>query len=349
MKLLNKNNDEIKLQIENLDDLWYLSNIIDVGDFVKGKTLRKIKLGDQEDRNVKIIRKSVFIEIKVEKIDFSNTILKLLGIITQGPEDIQKGTHHSFNLEENSIITIRKQWLKFQLDKLKEACSEKISSMCIVVHDRESAYFALMKKYGYELLSRLDGDVQKKGEDKKITKNFYKEIIKKLEDYDKKYQFQTIILASPAFWKDELTKELSNADLKKKIIFATCSSAEESAFNEVLKRDEVKNALQQDRVTKEINLVENLLAEIKKNNLAVYGFKDTKNAVDAGAVKNLLITDAFIQKSREQNKYGDINNLMKSTESIRGIVSIISKEHDGGKKLDGLSGIAAILKYKINY
>jgi hypothetical protein len=35
---------EVTIKVENLDDLWYLSHIIDEDDFIKGKTLRKIKI-----------------------------------------------------------------------------------------------------------------------------------------------------------------------------------------------------------------------------------------------------------------------------------------------------------------
>ena len=39
---------EAKLKIENMDDLWCLSHIIEPGDLVKGKTIRKIKIGGQK-------------------------------------------------------------------------------------------------------------------------------------------------------------------------------------------------------------------------------------------------------------------------------------------------------------
>ena len=72
MKLIYQNikKGEIKLKTEDLDDLWYLSNIIDQNDMVKGKTIRKIKLGEEEQRSIKIIKKPVFITIKVDKTEF---------------------------------------------------------------------------------------------------------------------------------------------------------------------------------------------------------------------------------------------------------------------------------------
>ena len=343
---------EIKLKIENLDDLWYLSTIIDPNDIIKGKTIRKIKLGEKEQRKIKIIKKPVFLKIQAEKIEFSKTsdILRISGKIKQGPEDVKLDSHHTFNIEQNTIITIIKEkWLKYQLDKLKEACSEKISKILITIHDREEAYFALMKKYGYELLSHIKGNVQKKSDAEQVKGNFYLEIIKKIDDYDKKYKLNQIIIASPAFWKEYLIKELTDEDLKSKIILATCSSVGKNGINEVLKRPETTQALHQERISKELNAVERLLEEISKNSLAVYGLKETENASYAGAIKELLITDTLIRNSRDQNNYKKIDAILKTVEQTKGNILVISSEHEGGKKLDGLGGIGGILRYKLNY
>ena len=352
MKLLSKNKDGIKVKVENLDDLWYLSQIIDQGDLVKGKTVRKIKIGEESQRKLKVVKKAFFIEVKVEKVEFSKTssVLRIGGIITQAPEEISRGEHHTFNLEENTIITVVKEkWLKYQIDRIKDACSTKVSKILICCFDREEAYFALMKKQGYSLLSSISGEVQKKAEEQRVTKNFYSEIISQLKTYSDKYKVTTIILASPAFWKEELMKELKDEDLRKKVIQATCSAVGKTAINEVLKRDEIKRVLHDDRITKEINLVEELLLEIKNNGQAVYGLKETENAVNAGAVRDLLVTDSLIKKSRQEDNYERIENVMKITESTRGDVNIISSEHAGGKELDGLGGVAAVLRYKLNY
>ncbi len=340
-----------KLKIENLDDLWYLSQIIDIGDLVKGKTIRKIKIGKEGDRKQRIVKKPVFLKIKIEKIEFSKTgILRVLGVITEGPEDIQKGEHHTFNLEPNTVFTlIKERWLKYQLGRLKEACKEKKVKILIVVMDREEANFALLKKYGYDILSSIKGKVRKKAVEEKLEGKFYSGVIAKIEEYVKRYAIVKVILASPAFWKEELMKELSNDDLKRKIILATCNSTGKNGIDEVLKRPEVKAALHEDRIANELSLVEELFTEISKNNLAVYGLKDTENAVNAGAVKALLITDFLIQKTREKGDYGKIDNMMKLVDSMKGSVNIISSEHEGGKRLNGLGGLGAILRYKLNY
>ncbi len=333
-----------KVRIDNLDDLWYLSNIIEEGDFVKGQTIRKIKIGEDSSR---IAKKVVFLKIKVEKVELADSVLRVLGIITEGPEDVPIGSHHSFALEEGSIISIEKNWLGYQIEKLKEAAREKISKILLVVFDREEVYFAKMKKEGYELMASLKGDVAKKIDEKSEGKNFYIEIINAIEGYDKKLSLDHIILASPSFWKEELLKNLKNDDLRKKLVLATCSSCDEKAFNEVIKRKEVETVLKEDRSVKEIKLVEELLAEISKQGLFAYGIKDVEEKASFGAAKTLLVCESYIKKARDIGKFGEIDKIMKMVEGSKGEVVIISSKHDAGKKLEGIGGIGAILRYKI--
>lgn len=354
MKIINKNlkKGKLKVRVENIDDLWYLSNVIDPGDIIKGKTLRKIKIGEKEQRKINVVKKPVFITLKTEKVEFHkySNVLRVLGIIVEGPDDIPKGSHHTFNLEENTVFSIIKpSWLNYHLDRIKVACEEKKPSILICVFDREEAYFALLKKKGYELLSKIKGDVQKKASEKRVKSSFYGLIIKTIKDYVKRYKIEKIVLASPAFWKEELLKEVKDDDIKDKIVQATCSSADEKAINEVLKRPELKEALKQERAAEEAKVVDELLAEISKNNLATYGLKETKSAVNAGAAKMLLITDSFIHKKRQENKFEEIDSLMKTTEKLKGKIMIISSENDASKKLDGLGGIGSILRYKLSY
>src|SRR3989344_3592591 len=349
MKLLHSNlkKGEIKVLAQNLDDLWYLSNIIEPNDLVQGKTFRKIKTGSGEQTDA--TKKSVFMKILAEKIEFGkhSNVLRVSGIIREAPEDIPLGQHHTFNIEENTAIEIIKErWLKYQLDKISEACEEKKSSILIIVHDREEAYFALFRKYGYEVIAHIEGNVTKKREDNAKTENFYASIIKNMKAYAERLQIKQIILASPSFWKEELMKELKDDEIKKIMIQATCSSATKNGIDEVIKRPEVKEALKHERTAREMNSVEELFTEIAKNNLAAYGIKECEKAVEMGAVRLLLITDNLILKSRNENFYRKIDWLMKQTEDTKGDVEIISTEHEGGMKLEGLGGIGAVLRFK---
>ncbi len=353
MKLLKQDfkHGIIKLQVENLDDLWYLSTIIEPKDLVSASTVRKIKLGKGEERKPQLKTRKVFLKLEVEKVEFHETTdaLRILGVIKEGPEDIPLGSHHTFNIEVNNIITVQKEkWLRYQKEKLIEASKVETPKILMVVFDREQAFFALLKKYGYQLLSEISGEVIKKGEPSKAkVKNFYFEIIEQIEDYVKRYKIERIIVSSPAFWKEEFMKNLKDENLRKKITTATCSSVDKTAFNEILKRTETQAVLKQDRISKELNLAEQLLFEISREGLAAYGFDETKQAAEAGAIKTLLVTDRLIKKMREKGEFDKLDKIMKLVDKSKANIHIICSDNDAGKKLDGLGGIAAILRFKI--
>ncbi len=350
MKIISKNlkQGEIKVNVETPEDSWYLSQLIDKGDIIKGKTPRKIKPTEEAEAQ----KRMVYIVLTVEKVEYSKTTnaLRASGKILEGPEDVPHGSYHTFSIEPGTILTIQKEhWYGYQLERLEEASETKQPKILICIFDREEAYFARMKREGAEILTHIKGEVERKRITTKVKTSFYEEIIKQLEQYDERYKLDFIILASPAFWKEDLLKVLKNETLRKKIVQATCSSVDESAIDEVLKREEVQTALKQERISKELLLVEKIMQEIAKKGAVVYGINATEKTAKAGAIETLLVTDTLIQKLRQENKFERADAIMRSVERQKGKVIIISGEHIGGKKIDGLGGMAALLRYKLSY
>ncbi len=236
MKILDKDlkHGEIKLKVDDTTDLWHLAGIIEEGDFISGTTERKLKLGGSEDKS-KIIKRIVFLKIQVEKLEHEDS-LRLSGKIIEAPDDIPKGDYHTFDLTSGVVVTLTKAvWSKYALKKLDEAINAQIVNILIVAFDCEEAIFAVLKNQGYEVLLDLKGDVSKKDMEEKKT-NFYQEIYSHILAYNHKYLFDNIILASPAFWKEYLIKEVKDDTILKKIVLATCSSVDDGAINEILKR-----------------------------------------------------------------------------------------------------------------
>ena len=213
--------------------------------------------------------------------------------------------------------------------------------------DREEALFALTKDFGYDILVKIKGDVPKKAQKVEVRKDFHQELIKTLETYSARHNPECIILASPAFYKEDLFKKIKTPELKKKIVLAICSDVSESSLDEIIKRPELKNTLKSSRSRIEKILVDELLAEINKNGLAAYGIKDVQRVVLAGAVTKLIITDEFIQQRKEKNTFTEIDELMKHVDNLKGEIHILSSKNESGKKLDGLGGVATLLRYKL--
>ncbi len=361
MKLLKQDyrHGEVKLVVENQDDLWYLSTIIEPGDSVRGQTERKVRVSGQDERTGNVTRAKVTLTVSIEKCELGEDArsLRAFGMITEAPEHIP-AAHHTIVIEEGMAITIRKEeWLNYQIARLKEAQKKVTAKILIALFDREEAHFALLRQKGYRVLSSLKGDVEKKEKRHRAKGNFWADIISAMKEYDKRYNLDRIVIASPSFWKEELLKELKDADLKRKLIQATCSSADATAIDEVLKRPETRQALHEDRIAKELSLVDEMLLEIRtatsQGSKAQYGFDHVKAAAEQAAVKHLLVTDAVITTRRRHGNAGsdgtfaELDAVMRLVEQNKGEITIITSEYDAGRRLDGLGGIGALLRYRV--
>lgn len=340
-------NGTVRFKVTDQDDLWYLSNIVEPEDLVRGTATRKIRIGDGE--NAKVAKKKITLTIRAEKIEYvpENEVTRVNGTIIEGPDDIPKGSYQNISLEEgNDYILTKTKWLSYHKDKLKEASNIKFKYL-FCLFDRDEAMFAISLRSGYRILTRIKSNMPKKAYSNTQESNFYLEILKMIETYSGQHKPERIILAAPSFYKDEPTKLIKDQDLKKIITTVSCSSVSSPALEEVMRSPELNSILQNSRSRFEGVIVEELMQEIGKEGAYSYGFEEVKKAAEIGAVTKLLITDRLVTKLREKNDYTKLDNIMKLVDNLKGEIHIISSENDAGKKLDGLGGIGATLRYKL--
>lgn len=352
MKIIKQDTKEgiIELVPETLDDLWHLSHIIETGDNASSKTTRRIQdnTGDKlrSDRGVK---KTFFLGLDIENITFHlfTGKLRLTGVITRGPEDlIPLGSHHTLEVKLNTPLTIKKQrWQNWAIKRLNQAidASKKLSAMIIVLED-DTATIGLMRQFGIEYYGPIKGHVSgKRIIDKNRQKNivqFYEKVIESIEKFD---SIQNIVIAGPGFVKNDFydyLKEKHKSLAKMSVIEATGSGGR-NGISEVLKKGTVEKLTSENRVAVEMGAIDKLLAQIGKNSSKIaYGIKQTKEAINLGAVSQLLILDTKVASE-------NMGELMDMVENMKGEVMVISSEHEGGKQLESLGGMAAILRYEI--
>lgn len=353
MKIIYQNQKEEIIEVipETLDDLWHLSHIVKNGDFITSKTTRRIQdtSGDKlrSDRGVK---KTFTLEVQIESISFHMFTgkLRLTGSITQGPEDlIPLGSHHTIEVKFNTPLKIKKEkWSKWDIQRLQQAvkASKKLSAIIVLIEEN-IVTFGLIRQFGIEYYGPVIGNISgKRVIDKNRNKeiiDFYQNIVKIIYKYK---DIQSIVIAGPGFAKNDFLKFLQDNynDLAKKSIIESTGSGGRVGIQEVLKKGTVEKLTTENRVAFEMKDINNLLKLLSKNSgLVVYGLSQTKNAINMGAVKKLLILDIYM-------KDDNIEKLMDLTENMGGEVTIISNEHEGGKQLEALGGMAAILRYPIS-
>lgn len=352
MKIIEEDekNGIVEVFPETLDDLWHLSHIVEVGDNASSKTTRRIQdtTGDKT-RGDRGIKKTFYLGLDVQNIEFHlfTGKLRLTGVITRGPEDlVPLGSHHTLEVKLNTALTIKKdRWPKWAINRLNQAieASKKLSAIIVVLED-DTATLGLMRQFGIEYYGPIKGSVSgKRIVDKNRQKNiteFYEKVIDSITKFD---SIQNIVIAGPGFVKNDFHDYLKDkhSDLAKISIVEPTGAGGRNGIAEVLKKGTVEKLTSENRVAQEMAAMENLLTEIGKNSSKVaYGIKETKHAVNLGAVSQLLVLDTQVPKD-------DMGETMDMVENMKGEVLVISSQHDGGKQLESLGGVAALLRYEI--
>ena len=344
---LDFNHNLVSLKVSLPDDLWYLSHIISIDDTITMKTERKIKLGGS-DTNTKVIKKIVVLTLSVEDVTFSDdsSKLRVKGKVMSGPEDVPHGSYHTFGISVNDSFTLSKRsWPSYVRNRLDEAIKNRDDVILFVLYDRESVLFSSLRQTGIQHLGEQKGDVAKKQFDTSSQTSFYDDIIKQTVFYDGQLKPKSIVFATANFFRSYVEKKLPDS-LKKKSSFIESTVVSKSIVSKLLARPELQNLLASQRLQAEAGFVDLMLKELNKDMVA-YGFDDVKEAASTGAISHLGLTETFLQKSRSENFYDDLDSLLSIVDSSQGKIVFIYGD-DSKKTVDGLGGIVGVLRWKTN-
>ncbi|QGA55091.1 mRNA surveillance protein pelota [Sulfolobus sp. E5-1-F] len=332
----------IKLHVESEDDLWILHLIIEKDDKVVAKTTRDIGLGKESRRiPMTIVLKVDYTEFQ----EFTNR-LRIHGIIEDAPEKFGiRGAHHTINLDiGDEIIIVKQQWSKYALDKLKRQSSKR-SKIIIVLADFDEYLIAIPFDQGIKILS--EKLLRSLSEEEGIIDQNALEVAIEVAEYVKQYNPDAILLAGPGFFKEEVAKKLNNILKNKKIYIDSVSSATRAGLHEILKRDIIDKIMEDYEIaigTKKMEKAMELLA--KQPELVTYGLEQVKNAVEMGAVETVLIIEDLLS-SNDQERL-TVERLLEDIENKRGEIILVPRESPIYFELKNLTGILAILRFRIN-
>jgi len=340
---LDKKHHFLQVQVNVAEDLWYLSLIIEKGDIVSGKSERKVKLDNGE-----VFKKPFFPSIAVERIEYTPSQLRLLGKVVSEHDDVPKGSFHTLDVSLHDVVKITKEHLsQFVLVKLEESQVVAVPVL-LVAFDRDEVGFGLLKSSGVEFLDSFSGEVEKKQFKVAVRNDFYALLVARMVEYDARFSPSLIVLASPAFFKDDVLSLLQRdvPVLAKKVVTVGCNQAGAAGVQEVVKRDELKRLLEKYRVVEESSLVDEVFAEVGKQGKVAYGLDLVESAALAGAVRVVVVAEQLVMDAREDGWYHRLDAVLRAVADSGGHVVIVGN-HDAGKRLLGLTGIAALLRYRL--
>lgn len=343
----------VEVEIEDQDDLWHLYNVIDKGDQVCGNTTREIKVsrGDFEER---VGRRRVFLCIIVEETGIQSFTgkLRVRGKVVSAPEDMEVlGSYHSFALGPRDRIGITKEnWLKFHEERLERAAMKSKPKVIVVTLDDQEAFIHIIKDYEVEevfsINSNMPGKYVENLDRSALRAKYFSAIEEELLRTVKGEPF-SVVLAGPGFTKNELAKYLKERHRTLNISEESTSSIGEPGVREVLKRGAISKILKDTSMVRDSELIDEMLMRLSRTpQLVAYGFPEVKKAIDSGAVESVLISEKLMKNLQFEQKR-EIENLCKCAEKYGGRIFFVGGEHEKGRQLFNMGGIAALLRFRI--
>jgi len=264
----------------------------------------------------------------------------------------------------------------------------------IIAIDKNEATVAILKGKTYDIVGRFKSNVAGKqragGQSAKrferlreeAEHNFYKKVSEAVNQAFVPYESKLngIIIAGPGFTKETfLEKDFLDYRLKNKILgLVSTSYTDEYGIKEAIEKS--KDLLKNASIIREKELVNEFLASVIKTGLAVYGEKETIDALNAGKVATLLLSEKInktvyklkcpncgfektlvIDESEAPNLKCDncgsemeiveevdyIELLMGKAKKMGTKTAIISTETDEGEQFwKTFGGIAGVLRYR---
>ncbi len=347
MKVLYQNAKlgEIRLRADTLDDLWHLRHIVAIGDLVEARTYRRddSATGDTS-KPTRGEKRALTLGVRAESVEFQafTDRLRISGKIETGPTDL--GQYHTLTVEpRDDIKVIKEKWRMHELLRIKEAVAQTGAPRVAILSIEEGeALIAFVHAYGVKEVST----VESRGSGKHYQKSsgrqeFFGDV---LAEYKMALEGQEVpvVVVGPGFTKDDFlkfAKEKARGFLDKAVVDSTAHGGH-LGVQEALRRGTVARVVESHRLVEETQLLEKVFSEIAQDGKATYGPKQVEQALQAGAVETLLVADSIVRRP-------EIDLLMEIAADSKARAVVLSTEAEAGKRLEGLTGIAALLKFKL--
>ncbi len=327
----------LKLEPDNIDDLYLLAMIISKNDVVEAHSTRRFRAheGDKGEQ------KDVTIRVNVERseIDKNAGMLRVSGKIVYGhPEEyVTMGSYHTLNIAARDIIDVQKpEWKGYIIKRLKQAVADsKKPRLGVIVLDDEKALVSYIKGYGIEPVSELYSRLSKRMKMKDFEarkEEYFGEVVAAVANMS----VDIVVIAGPGFTKDDIKKYIEDKgkEIKKQLVYASASDAERSGIREVMQSTAVTKVLENEHVKREFGYINRLLLEVRAG-VASYGTDRLLDSLDRKAVSAVLVNDDIINDER-------VKLVLDKADKMGIKIEIFNSDDDAGRQLKNFSGIAAV-------
>jgi protein pelota len=330
---------------ETLDDLWHLSHLVDKGDAVTAWTFRTKDMKDDKLRGEKASKVRVELSLRVEDVEFALFAdrLRVRGPIVAGAQDL--GSYHTFTFEadgqQDLRITKENGFKAHHWRRLEEAVhAAKRPLVTIVCIDDEEAAIAVLRQYGIQHIATIKGHAGgKMYRTDEAVDTYFGETLAALQRA--RAADSPLVVVGPGFTRESFVAFVRAREAAWLGKFLTEGTGQSGlvGVQEALKRGIVERIQKDQQVAADTVLVEEIFGEIARNGNVGYGPSEVETMLNLGAVKLLVLTDELLRTPVGES-------LLDLAQRTNAKSHIVATAHEAGKKLQGLGGAAALLRYK---
>jgi protein pelota len=342
MRIIKLDADKRKVWLvpENAEDMLFLERFIEPGDRISGVASRKVR----QEEHGKSERQPIYVTVIVDQTEFKpeNMTLRIAGKVCEcKPQGVAPlGSLQTINLSRGQRIVLEKTEMHSIHVKQLRRMQHGREPILVVVLDDELATVAELRATHLvkvaEFRSKKHG---KRFESSPWKKDFFQRIA----DVVRKSSARKLVIAGPGFIKEEFA-DFVRGYFNGHILVESTSCVGVTGLNELMKDRRITELLRDVELIEHEKRMEELFKYIAQGSgRALYGLSDVERAAELGAVETLLVLEELIFKEKAK-----IAELVESVEHARGRVYVLSSKSNAGKLLQGLGGIAAILRFSIN-
>jgi len=352
MKISHRSDQGCKVRVEDEDDLWALSQVIQPGVIVKMFGHRRDQTTGNRDgvRAKEAERKAMWLTIVTESTEYAafSDALRVTGIIIEA--DFDRGSHHTHSIEARSEVELLwedKMPLE-DVELLQRAANEgaKARVLMAVVESDEIILFEVTGNGLREGTTfTMRGGGKRHGDSSSARTSFFAEAAK--ESLLVLRPEMPLLLCGPGSARETFADAIRKNGHKGSIRTVATSIGGRAAANEIFREGLADDLLGEHTLTRQTKLIEQAFAHMSTDGVVAYGGLEILEAAEQGAIETLLILARLLRDPVERcvdRAWSDVAALVLES---GGEIEQTSEEHDAGLQLAGIGGAVALLRWKI--
>lgn len=330
----------LRLRLETSSDLWRAARLIRAGDLVGASTTRRDPEAPEDSPAAERDRRRIWLVVRAEQVEFHgfSKRLRVTGPIVEGPFD--HGRHHTLDLGEGDEFSVTKERLSAGERALLEEGLESRGDPALLLAVVDWGDSAVVRLRGRvvepvaDLRRSLPGKRYAQPAHAKEREKYVDEILGVVRTSAP--GAAAVVVAGPGFLKEEVARRLREEDHLAPTLLPTSVSGR-AGVDELLRSGRATGALQSSVTAEESRLVEELLQGLAGRRAAI-GSEETRLAIEAGAADLVLVLDTYLPDP-------SVSALLDRAREARARLFIVQEDGEPGRRLKGIGGIAARLRY----